>query len=741
MAGDEEMEELVVFIEDIDGAEGHEFHLSDGRVDVDAVLRVFSATSISVKHEEPPRVRWRALQPRKEDGLSTAKFQTGSSHVIRPTRALPVTSLKAARSGAQICEVLNRLFFDDLWDNRQRMGMPPRRQPGARLPPRASDTLVLFTAATTRYSAASLAGTSSGRAQTLYIPLPPLTNDDVYDIVQEFFDRVASSVCQGARIELSNEWKVVLRFAGGNPRIVSFLLNGLVSRSFGAIPLEKFNMELQKGLVVTRARALVENASNLFVSQYLEINLQGSPERIQGVIPGAKASLMLKAIYISQLGTIVSRAAKVWDGRFEDTWGDLEGQGIVGLVEIERGCPTRPPGKVGKVPSAVTPNALAFRVRYCPVAAYSLALVDIIPKGLWPDLTNNSWAVKEDSDVLGFVFMLWLKTHLDGGQEFKLSDIIPSHLSLNDYLDGLNLQLPSPPKELDWTICQPEVLPTSRAELLELMAQHSKAFIFSLKYAEIIIRVQKICKGKALQDCFILIESKYRQNDQNKGISPGSIMEKVCHNIQDWGFKMDELINTTLKGLENCYFHKELSDTSSTSSEQVLQICCYCSILEENMLLSSDFGSVNKWYSTPMDIWSFACLVFVLATGDMLFNPHSGDQFDKDEDHLALMIELLGRMPRKVGTYVFPIHCTSFSDLSVSCSIPFLPLCPLLDFVADKLANAFSGKSCASDDLHTSGTSNTSSSTSSCSGAAPATGVLDKKRSESSKAMRLPWAI
>ena len=30
-------------------------------------------------------------------------------------------------------------------------------------------------------------------------------------------------------------------------------------------------------------------------------------------------------------------------------------------------------------------------------------------------------------------------------------------------------------------------------------------------------------------------------------------------------------------------------------------------------------------------MWSFACIVFKLATGDVLFDPHSGDDFDRDE--------------------------------------------------------------------------------------------------------------
>ncbi|XP_020214880.1 protein kinase dsk1 [Cajanus cajan] len=54
-------------------------------------------------------------------------------------------------------------------------------------------------------------------------------------------------------------------------------------------------------------------------------------------------------------------------------------------------------------------------------------------------------------------------------------------------------------------------------------------------------------------------------------------------------------------------------------------------------------------YSTPADLWSFACICFELVTGDVLFDPHSGDNYDRDEDHLALMMELLGVMPSKIA--------------------------------------------------------------------------------------------
>ncbi|KAI7743366.1 hypothetical protein M8C21_003549 [Ambrosia artemisiifolia] len=117
-------------------------------------------------------------------------------------------------------------------------------------------------------------------------------------------------------------------------------------------------------------------------------------------------------------------------------------------------------------------------------------------------------------------------------------------------------------------------------------------------------------------------------------------------------------------------------------------------------------------YSTPADLWSFACICFELATGDVLFDPHSGDNYDRDEDHLALMMELLGTMPRKIalgGRYsreffnrhgdlrhirrlrFWPLHKVlkekyEFSEQDATDLADFLV--PLLDFAPEKRPTA-----------------------------------------------------
>jgi serine/threonine protein kinase len=54
-------------------------------------------------------------------------------------------------------------------------------------------------------------------------------------------------------------------------------------------------------------------------------------------------------------------------------------------------------------------------------------------------------------------------------------------------------------------------------------------------------------------------------------------------------------------------------------------------------------------YGTSADIWSTACMAFELATGRCLFQPRSGRIYTQDEDHLARIAQVLGKIPRKIA--------------------------------------------------------------------------------------------
>lgn len=53
-------------------------------------------------------------------------------------------------------------------------------------------------------------------------------------------------------------------------------------------------------------------------------------------------------------------------------------------------------------------------------------------------------------------------------------------------------------------------------------------------------------------------------------------------------------------------------------------------------------------YYANTDIWSLACMVFEMLTNTFLFKPRKGDNYEKNDDHLALMIETLGPIPKSM---------------------------------------------------------------------------------------------
>lgn len=92
-------------------------------------------------------------------------------------------------------------------------------------------------------------------------------------------------------------------------------------------------------------------------------------------------------------------------------------------------------------------------------------------------------------------------------------------------------------------------------------------------------------------------------------------VEKV--NNLDFNVKICDMGNA-------CYTYKHYSDIIQTREYRGPEV-----ILEGT-------------YDETADLWSLACMVFELVTGDYLFRPRKGKTYKKADDHLALITELIG---------------------------------------------------------------------------------------------------
>ncbi|RDD43847.1 Serine/threonine-protein kinase spk-1 [Trichoplax sp. H2] len=123
-------------------------------------------------------------------------------------------------------------------------------------------------------------------------------------------------------------------------------------------------------------------------------------------------------------------------------------------------------------------------------------------------------------------------------------------------------------------------------------------------------------------------------NDTSEGGDNAELAEEKWKNKKSWD-DFDPFtipINVKIADLGNaCWTYHHFTDGIQTRQYRSLEV-----------LLGSG-------YDTPADIWSVACMVFELVTGDYLFEPHSGEGYGRDDDHIAQMIELLGRVPKHVA--------------------------------------------------------------------------------------------
>ncbi|XP_029102277.1 SRSF protein kinase 3 [Scleropages formosus] len=103
------------------------------------------------------------------------------------------------------------------------------------------------------------------------------------------------------------------------------------------------------------------------------------------------------------------------------------------------------------------------------------------------------------------------------------------------------------------------------------------------------------------------------QNSEGRIPWTSSQLEKITVKIADLG--------------SSCWVYKHFCDEIQTRQYRSLEV-----------LLGAEYGP-------PADIWSVACMAFELVTGEALFEPKAGKTFSLEEDHLAHIIELLGKIP------------------------------------------------------------------------------------------------
>lgn len=137
----------------------------------------------------------------------------------------------------------------------------------------------------------------------------------------------------------------------------------------------------------------------------------------------------------------------------------------------------------------------------------------------------------------------------------------------------------------------------------------------------------------------VINDSEYRNELINKKKmleSANDEREKmnILKSAQDKGKKrgpgVDENVKVKIVDLGNaCWFHHHFSTEIQTRQYRSPEV-----ILGIN-------------YGPSADVWSFAAMIFELVTGDFLFEPRKGETYSKNDDHLAQVLELLGKMPKK----------------------------------------------------------------------------------------------
>ncbi|GAA5808041.1 hypothetical protein MFLAVUS_001423 [Mucor flavus] len=75
----------------------------------------------------------------------------------------------------------------------------------------------------------------------------------------------------------------------------------------------------------------------------------------------------------------------------------------------------------------------------------------------------------------------------------------------------------------------------------------------------------------------------------------------------------------------------------------------YTHVIQTRQYRSPEVIVGAKW-TNEADMWSVACMIFELLTGEFLFDPRAGSKYNKDDDHLAQILELMRTVPKLLTT-------------------------------------------------------------------------------------------
>ncbi|KAM3134088.1 hypothetical protein pb186bvf_013814 [Paramecium bursaria] len=138
---------------------------------------------------------------------------------------------------------------------------------------------------------------------------------------------------------------------------------------------------------------------------------------------------------------------------------------------------------------------------------------------------------------------------------------------------------------------------------------------------------------------------KESQQDQNEELQEEQ-EDIQPQNIQD-------LFKATSKAKINFKKEKKLPDNFRLKIADLGNACWihhHFSTLIQTRQYRSPEVLLGIKYNPTADIWSFACMIFEMLTGEYLFEPRQGPNFSKNEDHLAQIQELLGKFPSDYST-------------------------------------------------------------------------------------------